>query len=128
MAIWARLTFAVFKFGECTFGVLFPYASIIFGEFYFGESKEPRETRVIKFSRKLSILQYISTLEVWLQSLLLQETYMTSNEVISYLEECGHFDSARVYLDAPGGTIRLLMKIVQMKMKVVQSIIYLETS
>ena len=30
---------------------------------------------------------------------------MTSNEVISYLEECGHFDSARVYLDAPGGTI-----------------------
>ena len=42
-----------------TFGVLFPYASIIFGEFYFGESKEPRETRVIKFWRKLSILQYI---------------------------------------------------------------------
>ena len=30
----------------------------MFGEFYFGESKEPRETRVIKFSRKLSILQY----------------------------------------------------------------------
>ena len=30
---------------------------------------------------------------------------MTSNEVISYLEECGHFDSARIYLDAPGGMI-----------------------
>ena len=41
-----------------TFGVLFSYASIIFGEFYFGESKEPCETRVIKFLRKLSILQY----------------------------------------------------------------------
>ena len=41
-----------------TFGVLFSYASIIFGKFYFGESKEPRETRVIKFARKLSILQY----------------------------------------------------------------------
>ena len=41
-----------------TFGILFSYASIIFGEFYFGESKEPCETRVIKFSRKLSILQY----------------------------------------------------------------------
>ena len=39
-------------------GVLCSYASIIFGEFYFGESKEPHETRVIKFSRKLSILQY----------------------------------------------------------------------
>ena len=41
-----------------TSGVLFSYESIIFGEFYIGESKEPRETRVIKFSRKLSILQY----------------------------------------------------------------------
>ena len=41
-----------------TSGVLFSYASIIFGEFYFGESKEARETRIIKFSRKLSILQY----------------------------------------------------------------------
>ena len=40
------------------FGVLFPHASIVFVEFYFGESKEPSETRVIKFSRKLSILQY----------------------------------------------------------------------
>ena len=35
-------------------GVLFMYASIIFGKFYFDESKE---TRLIKFSRKLSILQ-----------------------------------------------------------------------
>ena len=45
-----------------TSGALFLYASIIiiFGEFYFGESKEPRETRVTKFSRKLSILQYLS--------------------------------------------------------------------
>ena len=40
-------------------GLLFSYASIIFGEFYFGESKEPCETRVMKFSRKLSILQYL---------------------------------------------------------------------
>ena len=30
-----------------------------FSKFYFGESKELRETRVIKLSRKLSILQYI---------------------------------------------------------------------
>ena len=45
-----------------TSGALFLYASIIiiFCEFYFGESKEPCETRVIKFSRKLSILQYLS--------------------------------------------------------------------
>ena len=42
------------------FGVLFSYASILFGEFYFGESKESRETCVIKFSRKLSILQYLT--------------------------------------------------------------------
>ena len=35
-----------------TSGVLFSYASIIFGE-----SKEPHETRVIKLSWKLSILQ-----------------------------------------------------------------------
>ena len=41
-----------------TSGVLFSYASCIFGESYFRKSKEPRETRVIKFSRKLSILQY----------------------------------------------------------------------
>ena len=40
-------------------GILFSYASIVFGEFNFGESKEPRETRVIKFSWKLSILQYL---------------------------------------------------------------------
>ena len=40
-------------------GVLFSYASFIFGEFYFGKSKEPCETRIIKFSRKLSILQYL---------------------------------------------------------------------
>ena len=45
-----------------TSGALYLYASIIiiFGEFYFGESKEPSKTRVIKFSRKLSILQYLS--------------------------------------------------------------------
>ena len=42
-----------------TSGALFLYASIILGQFYLGESKEPHETRVIKFSRKLSILQYI---------------------------------------------------------------------
>ena len=36
------------------------YVIVIFDEFYFGESEEPRETPVIKFSRKLSILQYIS--------------------------------------------------------------------
>ena len=41
-----------------TSGILFSYASIIFGEFYFGELKAPLETHVIKFSRKLSILQY----------------------------------------------------------------------
>ena len=35
-----------------TFGILFLYASIIFGK-----SKEPRETRVIKLSQKFSILQ-----------------------------------------------------------------------
>ena len=40
-----------------TSGILFSYAIIIFGEFNFGESKDPHETRVIKFSRKLSILQ-----------------------------------------------------------------------
>ena len=38
-----------------TSGVLFSYASIISGEFYFSECMEPCETRVIKFSRKLSI-------------------------------------------------------------------------
>ena len=45
-----------------TSGFLFLYASIIFGEFYFGEHKKPRETRVIKFSLKLSILQYMLNL------------------------------------------------------------------
>ena len=61
VGIWVCLTFAVFKFESVTStsGVLLSFASIIFGEFYFGESVEPRETRVIKFSRKLSILQYI---------------------------------------------------------------------
>ena len=50
---WGYLNLA-----SVTSGVLFSYASIAFGEFYFGESEEPRETRGIKFSRKLSILQY----------------------------------------------------------------------
>ena len=40
-------------------GVLFSYASIRFREFYFCNSKEPRETHVIKLSQKLSILQYL---------------------------------------------------------------------
>ena len=44
------------------FGVLFSYASIIFGQFYFGESMEPRKTRIIKFLRKLSILQHLKQL------------------------------------------------------------------
>ena len=44
------------------FGVLFSYASIIFGQFYFGESMEPRKTRIIKFLRKLSILQRLKQL------------------------------------------------------------------
>ena len=41
-------------------GILFSYANIIFGEFYFSESKEPHETHLVKLSRKLSIVQYIS--------------------------------------------------------------------
>ena len=50
-----RLTFAIFKFGEYhVWRSIFIYASIIFGE-----SKEPLETCVIKFWRKLSILQYL---------------------------------------------------------------------
>ena len=47
------------------YDVLFLYANILSGEFYFRNSKEPRETCVIKLSRKFSILQYyfmISTL------------------------------------------------------------------
>ena len=57
LAIWVRLILAYLNLASVTSGVLFSYASIIFGEFYFGESKELRETLVIKFSRKLSILQ-----------------------------------------------------------------------
>ena len=48
----------MFKFGECHVWRFISYASI-FGEFYFSEFKEPHETRVIKLSRKLSILQYM---------------------------------------------------------------------
>ena len=44
------------------FGILFSYASIIFGQFYFGESMEPRKTRIIKFFRKWSILQHLKQL------------------------------------------------------------------
>ena len=40
--IWVHLTFAVFKFGECHVWRSILYASIVYGEFYFGESKEPR--------------------------------------------------------------------------------------
>ena len=39
-------------------GILFSYASIIFHEFYFCDSKEPREAHMIKFLQKLRILQY----------------------------------------------------------------------
>ena len=46
---------------NATSGVLFSYTSIIFDMFYFCESKEPRETRVIKLSQKFSILQYSYT-------------------------------------------------------------------
>ena len=46
----SHLTFVVFKLASVTSGILFSYASIIFGEFYFGESKEHCETQVIKFS------------------------------------------------------------------------------
>ena len=53
MAIWVGQTFMVFKFGVLRLGVLFSYVSIIFGDFYFGKSKEPRETCVIKFSQKI---------------------------------------------------------------------------
>ena len=49
-----------------TCGVLFSYARSIFGKFYFSESKEPRETCVIKLSRKLNILQY-ATKYPWLE-------------------------------------------------------------
>ena len=42
-----------------TSGILILYARIISGKFYFSESKEPRETRVIKLLQKLSILQYL---------------------------------------------------------------------
>ena len=38
--------------------ILFSYASIIFADFYFGDSKEIRKTRVIKVSWKLRNLQY----------------------------------------------------------------------
>ena len=62
MAIWARLMFAVLNLASVMFGVLFLYASIIFGQFYFGESMEPRKTRIIKFLRKLSILQHLKQL------------------------------------------------------------------
>ena len=41
-----------------TSGVLFSYISIIFGKYYFSESKDPCKTRTIKFSQKLSILHY----------------------------------------------------------------------
>ena len=36
-------------------GVIFSYAIIIFDEFYFGESKEPGETHVIKLSQQLTL-------------------------------------------------------------------------
>ena len=36
-----------------TSGVLFSYASIIFGEFYCSGSKEPCKTRIIKLSQKI---------------------------------------------------------------------------
>ena len=44
--------------GRSMSGVLFSYASIIFLDFYFPDSKEPRETWVTKGSRKLRNLQY----------------------------------------------------------------------
>ena len=39
-------------------GILFTYASTIFGELYFRDSEEPRKTHVIKLLQDLSILQY----------------------------------------------------------------------
>ena len=58
--IWSSLCL---NLASVTSGVLFSHASIrsIFGEFYLGESKESRETRVIKFSRKLSIVYIMLT-------------------------------------------------------------------
>ena len=39
LAIWVRLTFTVFKFGEChVWRSIFVCKYYIFGEFYFGES------------------------------------------------------------------------------------------
>ena len=49
----------VLIFLSVTSGVLFLYASILFCEFYFGDSTEPHETRLIMLLQKLSILQYV---------------------------------------------------------------------
>ena len=47
-----------FNFTNVRSGVPFLHASTIFHKFHFRDSKEPRETRVIKLSQKLSILQH----------------------------------------------------------------------
>ena len=57
-AIWVHLMFAMFNFTNVTSGVLFSYASIIFRNLYFRDSKEPCKTHIIKESQKLRNLQY----------------------------------------------------------------------
>ena len=46
------------SFWECHVSRSVMVPSIIFGEFYFRDSKAPHETRMIKLSQKLNILQY----------------------------------------------------------------------
>ena len=67
LAIWVRLTFAVFKFGEChVWRSIFVCKYIIFGQFYFGEPKEPHETR-IRVLAKIKHSTYIAV--EWISSI-----------------------------------------------------------
>ena len=50
----------MFSFASVASGILFLYARVIFCEFYLHDSKEPCTTCVLKLSRKLRNLQYVT--------------------------------------------------------------------
>ena len=75
-----------FHFVSVMSGVLFSCASIIFCEFYFHDSMEPRIIRVIKLSRKLSILQYV----------ILNISMLDVNPITRQQDACD-FDSTNIF-------------------------------
>ena len=71
-----------------TSGVLFLYAGITFCKFYFSNSKEPLETRIIKLLRKLSLLQNQQISQYQTRSTQRAQTSLAEADHYSHIAHC----------------------------------------